>query len=45
MTIVPISPRWRSLGPPLCFAVLATMLIAILYAAWISLDNYSNIGV
>ena len=40
-----LASRWRSLGPTLCIVVLLTMLVAVLYAAWISLDNFSRIGV
>jgi hypothetical protein len=39
------APGWPVAGPALCVIVLLAMLIAVLYAAWICLDNYSRIGV
>jgi hypothetical protein len=35
----------RLLGPALCILVLIIMIVAVLYTAWISLSNYSSIGV
>ena len=29
----------------LCILVVAIMIIAVIYAAWISIDNFSRIGV
>jgi hypothetical protein len=42
---VSATPGSRLLGPALCVVVLLIMIIAVLYAAWISLSNYSSIGV
>jgi hypothetical protein len=39
------APGSRLLGPTLCILVLLIMIVAVLYAAWISLSNYSSIGV
>lgn len=35
----------RLLGPALCILVLLIMIVAVIYTAWISLSNYSSIGV
>ncbi|MGE5816177.1 MAG: hypothetical protein ACM36C_16930 [Acidobacteriota bacterium] len=35
----------RLLGPILCLVVLLIMIIAVVYALWISVGNYSSIGV
>jgi hypothetical protein len=42
---VSASPGSRLLGPILCIVVLLIMIAAVLYAAWISVSNFSNIGV
>ena len=41
------SPRsgTRLLGPALCIVVLLLMIVAVVYALWISVGNYSSIGV
>jgi hypothetical protein len=45
--VVSQSPRsgTRLLGPVLCIFVLLLMIIAVVYALWISVGNYSSIGV
>lgn len=45
--VVSLSPRsgTRLLGPTLCLVVLLIMIIAVVYALWISVGNYSSIGV
>ena len=45
MPVRSAAPRSRFLEMALCVIVLIVMLVSVLYAAWISLDNYSNIGV
>jgi hypothetical protein len=47
MPIVSLSDSFgsRLLGPILCLVVLLIMLIAVVYAVWISVGNYSNVGV
>jgi hypothetical protein len=42
---VSASPGSRLLGPILCLVVLLIMIAAVLYAAWISVSNFSHIGV
>jgi ABC-type sugar transport system permease subunit len=35
----------RLLGPTLCLVVLLVILLAVVFTAWISLTNFSSIGV
>jgi hypothetical protein len=37
--------RYASLTRPLCLVVLAIMTVALVYAGWIAISNYSRIGV
>jgi hypothetical protein len=39
------TPRSKIIEMTLCIVVLVTMLAAVLYAAWIGISNYSDIGV
>lgn len=42
---VSATPGSRLLGPALCIVVLLIMVIAVIYTVWISLSNFSSIGV
>jgi hypothetical protein len=37
--------RYASLTRALCLVVLAIMTVALVYAGWIAISNYSRIGV
>jgi hypothetical protein len=47
MPVLSAPPRsgLRLLGPILCFVVLLIMIIAVVYTLWISVGDYSSIGV
>jgi hypothetical protein len=38
-------PGSRRLGPILCLVILLIMIIAVVYTLWVSVGNYSSIGV
>ena len=44
MSVTP-SSGFPLLGPILCLVVLLIMIISVVYALWISVGNYSSIGV
>ncbi len=41
----PVDSRRRTVERALCFVVVAIMVIAVIYAAWIGIANFSRIGV
>jgi len=45
--VLAVSPasRSRTLVRTLCVVVFVTMIVAVIYAAWICVSNFSRIGV
>ena len=45
MTASSVGFRSHALQRALCLIVVAIVVLAVLYAAWIGIDNFSRIGV